>query len=312
MKTALFTAVHLLLLALASYFGVGLFYQVMSADLELAISPAAPVQASPAPAAAVALQPLDAYRTIAERNLFRTADPNAARKPTPEVVDLAALKETQLDLKLWGTLVLDDGRGSYAVIEDRKAGGQNLYRVGDRVQEASVKMILRERVVLDVAGKDEILQIEELSGAVAGAGAPARPSPAAAQAPGGTAAGGLAEAAGDSQAAESEPASRDVTLNRQTLEEAMGNVGELMKQVRIRPFFEGGKPSGLSLAGVAPGSIFEQMGIRNGDVIQAVDGQPIQTVDDVVSLYQSLSSAQNLAIQVRRGGQVQDIQYKIE
>jgi S1-C subfamily serine protease len=54
------------------------------------------------------------------------------------------------------------------------------------------------------------------------------------------------------------------------------------------------------------------MGISNSDVLQAVDGQPIQTVDDIVNLYQSLSNAHNLAIQVRRGGRVEDIQYKIE
>lgn len=48
---------------------------------------------------------------------------------------------------------MDRGRGSYAVIEDKKATGQNLYRVGDRVQDALIKMILREGVVLDVGGQ---------------------------------------------------------------------------------------------------------------------------------------------------------------
>jgi general secretion pathway protein C len=64
---------------------------------------------------------------------------------------------------------MDRGRGSYAVIEDKKATGQNLYRVGDRVQDALIKMILREGVVLDVGGgKDEILQIEEMAAASGG------------------------------------------------------------------------------------------------------------------------------------------------
>jgi general secretion pathway protein C len=189
---------------------------------------------------------------------------------------------------------MDRGRGSYAVIEDKKATGQNLYRVGDRVQDALIKMILREGVVLDVGGKDEILQIEEMAAASGGVRTPTVAAPAESLAPG------------------SEPVARDVSLDRQTIEEPMGNVAELMKQVRIRPFFEGGKPAGLSLAGVAPSSIFEQMGISNSDVLQAVDGQPIQTVDDIVNLYQSLSNAHNLAIQVRRGGRVEDIQYKIE
>jgi general secretion pathway protein C len=292
-KNIFFTATYLLLLAVASYFGVGLFYQVASADMDLALTPAAPALASPRVSAPGAAQPLQDYRLINERNLFGTTDPSKVQAPVPQPVDLMALEETELDVKLWGTLVLSDDGRSYAVIEDKKSGGQNLYQVGDKIQDALVKLILRERVVLDVDGKDEILQIEELVPASAGGGVrtaqamPEAPSP-------------------------PEPVSREVNIDRKIIDEAMGNIGELMKQVRIRPFFEGGNPAGLSLVGVAPGSIFQQMGIRNGDVLQAVDGQPIQTVDDVVNLYQTLSSAETMAIQVRRGGRTEEIQYKIE
>ncbi|HDI60389.1 MAG TPA: PDZ domain-containing protein [Desulfobacteraceae bacterium] len=287
------TAIYLLLLAVASYFAVGLFYQVVSADMDLALAPAAPPLASPRFSTPGAAQPLRDYRTITERNLFGTADPNKAQVVAPQPVDLAALEETELDVKLWGTLVLSDDGRSYAVIEDKKSGGQNLYQVGDKVQDALVKLILRERVVLDVAGKDEILQIEELAPTGASGGVQtARAMPEAPSPP--------------------EPVSREMNIDRKVIDEAMGNIGELMKQVRIRPFFERGNPAGLSLVGVAPGSIFQQMGIRNGDVLQAVDGQPIQTVDDVVNLYQSLSSADSVAIQVRRGGRVEDINYTID
>lgn len=293
MKTTLFIAVHLLLLGAASYFGVGIFYQAMSGDAGLPRMAATAGRTDDGDSSKTVAHPLSAYRSIAERNLFRTDDPNKAQQG-PKEVDLTALQETALDIKLWGTLVLDEGGRNYAVIEDKKIGGQNLYQVGDKVQEAMVKLILRERVVLDVGGKDEILQIEELAAAGAAGGGiqPARGMPEAPSAP--------------------EPVSREVSLERKVIDDAMANIGELMKQVRIRPFFEGGSPAGLSLVGVAPGSIFQQMGIRNGDVLQAVDGQPIQTVDDVVNLYQTLSSAETMAIQVRRGGRTEEIQYKIE
>ena len=293
MRHQLFTVVHLLMLAAASYFGVGLFYQFLRADLNFSLPPAAPVQAAADAPLTASPRPLNDYRIITERNLFRTADVSRTQN-APKAVDLAALQETQLDLKLWGTLVLDPGGRSYAVIEDKKAGGQHLYQVGDKVQEALVKMILRERVVLDVGGKDEILQIEQFD-AAANSGR------------------GQAAAVSERPAApEPEIATRDVALDRQAVESAAGNVGELLKQVRIRPFFQGGKPAGLSLAGITPGSIFEQMGIRNGDVLQAVDGQPIQAVDDVVNFYQGLNSAGEIVIQVRRGGRIEEIRYHID
>ncbi len=293
MKTTLFIAVHLLLLAAASYFGAGIFYQAMIGDAGLPLVPATAGRTDDSAFSKTVVHPLSAYRSISERNLFRTDDPNKIQQG-PKEVDLTALQETELDIRLWGTLVLDKGGRNYAVIEDKKAGGQYLYQVGDKIQEAMVKLILRERVVLDVGGKDEILQIEELAAAGA-AGGRIQPAPTIPEAP-----------------SAPEPVSREVNLDRKIIDEAMANIGELMKQVRIRPFFEGGNPAGLSLVGVAPGSIFQQMGIRNGDVLQAVDGQPILTVDDVVNFYQSLSSADNLAIQIRRGGRIVDIQYKIE
>jgi general secretion pathway protein C len=293
MKTYIFPASYLLLLALASYIGVGLFYQAATADLDLSLTSAPPSIAAAAAPRIAAVRPFADYNVITARDLFRTADSGMGRD-VPKPVDLAALQQTKLDLKLWGTLVLDQGRGSYAVIEDKKAGGQDLYRVGDQIQTALVKMILRERVVLEVDGKDEILQIEQLDDTAGSARKPAAVAAAARPAP------------------EPEPVARDVSLERQAVEEAMGDVAELMKQVRIRPFFLGGQPAGLSLAGVAPGSIFAQMGIRNGDVLQAVDGQPIQSVDDIVNLYQSLKSAEDIAIQVRRGGRIEDIRYKIQ
>lgn len=39
---------------------------------------------------------------------------------------------------------------TYAVIEEAKTRKQNLYRVGDTVENATVKMVLREKVVLNV------------------------------------------------------------------------------------------------------------------------------------------------------------------
>jgi len=297
MKAYLFPSIHLLLLAVAGYFAVGLFYRVTTADLVLSPPPPPARDAVAAPRAVVS-RPLGSFGVIAERNLFHTADSTEAQTAAKDV-DLAALQETKLDLKLWGTLVMDRNGLSYAVIEDKKAGGQNLYQSGDTVQQATVKMILRERVVLDVDGHDEILQIEQPA-AIAGPGSPPAP---AAPAP---------EAAAAVTPPPSEPVAKEVTVNREAIQNAMGNLAELMKQVRIQPFLEDGKPAGLRMAGIAPKSIFAQMGIRNNDVIRSVDGRQIQSVDDIIGFYQGLGEAEKLTLQVLRGGRTEDIRYSIE
>ncbi len=97
--------------------------------------------------------PFSYYSVINRRNLFNTGQKANTQADT---VDIKGLKQTNLKLKLLGTVTGNKNK-AYAVIEDLKERKQNLYRVGDSLQNATVKIILREKVVLNINGKDEIL-----------------------------------------------------------------------------------------------------------------------------------------------------------
>jgi general secretion pathway protein C len=196
-----------------------------------------------------------------------------------------------LNLKLWGT-VSGSSEGAYAVIEDVKTREQNLYRAGDVIQTATVKEIFREKVVLTVNGIDEVLQMQELESA----GASARP-------------GGLPVRAGVPPAGTTR--AQRISLRRSYIEQSMTDMASLMTQVQIQPHFENGVPAGLALSNIKPNSIFRRMGLRNGDVISGVDGNVIASVDDALKLVDSLKSASNLSVQVKRRGQEQNIEYSI-
>ncbi|MCF8079971.1 MAG: PDZ domain-containing protein [Desulfobacterales bacterium] len=281
---ALFTLANLILLGAASWMGVGLFYQAATANLEqrtdTVVFRKADIAAQRLPS-----KPLAAYSVIELRNLFNSGTESEKKAPEKDL-DIEALNETKLDLRLWGTVVFGSDAGDYAVIEDKKTRKQELYRVGDPIQNAVVKAILREKVVLNVSGKDEILTMEETPGVQLSS---ARTVPGAAP----------------------EPFQRQMTIERAAVEEAMNNIGELMKQVRIRPYFENGLPAGLSLTGVRPDSIFQKMGIRSGDVLLAVDGEQIRSVDDVVNLYEKIGASDGVALQIKRRGQTQDLDFQI-
>jgi hypothetical protein len=95
-------------------------------------------------------------QTVIEGNLFDTA---TGVETTPEKINIPALKKTNLKLKLWGTIT-GNGVSAYAIIEGATKRKQKLYRAGETVQNATIKIILREKVVLNVEGKYEILEIE--------------------------------------------------------------------------------------------------------------------------------------------------------
>jgi len=275
-----FTALNILLIAGAVYFCVKAFYKVATASLDHDSSPKATTRRVVSPEDTT-IHPMSYYREIIERNLFNTKKGTGRQ---PEKLDIETLKLTDLKLKLLGT-VSGDKKEAYAVIEDITGKGQDLYRIGDTIQNATLRMILREKVVLRVDGKDEILGIEEISSS---------------------------KKASISSKSPDMAASQNITLKRSQIETAVKDVNNLMKQIRIRPHFTNGEPDGLRLTGIRPRSIFYNMGIKSGDIITGANGKNIESVDDVLKLYQNLQSSSSLQIQIKRRGRLKTIYYNIE
>lgn len=286
---------NLLFLTLAAYLGVNIFYKGLTSRLDvIQIQPSRTAPESWQSAAPV--RPLSDYDAIGKRNLFKTGDPVAAESSeTPPQTDVAELEETELKLKLWGT-VSGEGEKTYAVIEDQQKRIQNLYRENDSILGATVKRIMREKVILTVGGKDEVLAMEKTGSGEFPAGRPSfGPTPP------------MPPISGDMP----EEAQR-FSLSRQTINDAMGDISGLMDQAKIRPHFRNGKPDGLTISRIKRDSIFSQLGLRSGDIITGVDGQAIESVDDALKFYNQLKSSSNVNLQIRRRGMPKQIEYNIE
>ncbi len=69
---------------------------------------------------------------------------------------------------------------------------------------------------------------------------------------------------------------------------------------------------GFLVREIQPGSMYEKLGLRVGDVIQSVNGQAVNTVDDVMRLYQQFESVANVSVEVRRAGRVETLVYNFQ
>jgi general secretion pathway protein C len=155
-------------------------------------------------------------------------------------------------------------------------------------------MILREKIILNVEGKDEVLEIEKAAHAGA---TPAR-----------TIAGRRLPGQG---AGQPPVRTQKIALRRSQIDNAVQDVAQLMNQVNIRPHFTQGQPDGMMFSRIRPNSIFMRMGLRNGDIITGVNGRSIATVDDALSFYEGLKSADNVTVDIKRGGRPRKIEYTI-
>jgi len=293
----IFILINLGLLTLGIYFGVQLFYQVVTAELLPADAGAsitdgvrsANERRAGNSRSANAQPDFPEYQAIVNRDLFKTTETSEA-EPETEAVELDKLKQTQLNLKLWGT-VTGTAEKAYAVIEDKSKNRQGLYHKGDAIQNATIKMILRKKVVLRVNGEDEILIMEDekdQSGRV-----------------------NTAQSSRGREASAYSPGDR-VSIDRNEINSALNNINQLMQQVRVRPHFKNGKPNGLILTHIRNNSIFNELGLKSGDIVKGVNGQEIESVDDALKFYNNLKSSSSVQLQIERRGQEKSIGYEID
>ena len=278
MKNRRNTILILAAIAVVLYLVVDIAYLI----LELSAPPAETrQQEAPGPAAAdAARDPVEAYAVIVERNLFRTTD----RPIVADAMDPGMLETTSLPLDLYGTIAGEDGRG-YAIIEERDKKKQRLYKVGDRVAGAAIVKILRNAVVLRVGESDQVLKKKEIATRGSNrlpAAAPPGPAPAPGAAP--------------------RPQARPPQAPPPG---SPSDLASLLTQARVTPHVtagSSGKPDGVVINEIQPGSLFESVGLVNGDVIQEVNGRAVTGVADLVAMYRDLKPGLSLSVKVTRAG----------
>jgi general secretion pathway protein C len=276
-------------LSLIVYFGVDAFMAIVDSRLApTSLKEREAIKLSKKVAAE--LKPLQDYTIITERNIFGGSSQDLSEVQA-EKVDIEGMPVAvkSLGLKLVGTVVANKPEESSAIIEDLTSRKQEVYREGDEVKNTRIKRILRHNVIINTGGRDEVLTMlpEESTEKSLAPPRPTRGRP-----------------------TPSETSS--IQLDREELESQMADLNELMQQVRIRPFMEGKNPAGFLVSNIKPGSLFSKMGLRNGDVIQGVNGESITTPDQAIELYESLMEGGAIDLDIKRGRRTQKLRYAVE
>jgi general secretion pathway protein C len=101
-------------------------------------------------------------------------------------------------------------------------------------------------------------------------------------------------------------------IERAAVDRNLQNMGQLFTQMRAIPNVENGKTDGFRISEVIPGSLFSQMGLRNGDVVSSVGGQALNDPTQAITLLNSLRTSSSLSITVSRHGRPVELNYQIQ
>jgi general secretion pathway protein C len=278
--------VILALMAVLLYQGVGIFYKLLTIQI-IRMRPA-PAAAIMTPAAASAVrEPADAYQVIRERNLFGTTKAVAEKQKEKQGGD--AQKDIALLIDLRGT-VAGESQYGFAIVEEKKTRKQSLVKTGDVLAGAKVVRINRNSIDLLVEDQEQTLKMAESNEAPI-----------------------LSSSPTETAAAEEPPVPDDaLMLNRSEIEAEFQDMGSMLRQAQIRPYFNAGSPEGFMITNIRSGSLYQKMGIKNGDIIQGLNGNAIRTADDMVKLYNLVKSSPSLALSIKRRGKAETLNYQFQ
>jgi type II secretion system protein C len=316
-----FSQIHVTILNFVLIAGLAIVSAMCVRDIiERRVSNEPDAQVSPSmrnPVTGVRTRPY--YDLIVKRDIFNE---------TPQESGPAPVVEEDLNLKLIGTSLASKTK-PYAIIED-PTGNESLYQLGEEVpnggklvsvetNRAIIERSSGHRVAIEIPRTD-IPQAppSQLGNGVGGIRGPMlRGLPAAMRrklqrlgrpGPGGAGNNDNNDDSNDN----SDDSSSNIQLkklgpgkfavSRAEVQQTMENPAQFFSQMRAMPHFVNGKTDGFSISQVAPGSVFQQLGLQDGDLLTSIQGQPVTNPMQAMGLIQAVKTASAIDLTVNRNG----------
>lgn len=243
----------------------------------------------------VALTREDWVDPVVRRNIFDSSKVGQPGAATDGPVDPSEGRRTDLKVVLLATVVAIPETYSSALIVEEK-GLANGYGINDVLMgEATIVRIEQKKVY--IRRNDGALEYLDMEG---NREVPER------------GAGSLAKTDGEEENGVTKSGDNKFVVERSLVDQALSNPEALASQVRVVPHkTPDGEIDGYRLSGVRKGSLFEKLGIKNGDVVHAVNGKELTSTSAALDAYNSLQSSSSFSFDVTRRGKRQTMDYEI-
>lgn len=231
---------------------------------------------------------LEAYGPIFSRNLFNRkglipGEDNSMGDPGGAPV------KTTLPWTLVGTLILRDATRSLATIEDKGASQTYPVRVDDEIPtKARILKIEPNRVIFVNLASNRREYVDLPEDLIA--------NPVTVAAP----------VSGIEQVSPNQ-----FSISHTEINKAFSNMSSILTQARAMPHFENGVPTGFQITNIVPGSIYSQLGLKDGDIVTGANGQPINDPMKAMEMFNGLKTASSLSLTVKHDGRTNNYEYDI-
>lgn len=197
-------------------------------------------------------------------------------------------------LRLVGTAVASASDKSVAIIENPQDRRQWQLREGDHAGSFRIKTILRARIIIDSGDGEATVRMRGFL--ATGSASP----------------GQLSSSTQFLSPPRSGARDRHYIIDSEAAAAALADPETVLNQASISPGRLLNRKTGFRIATFEPGSIFEQMGLRSGDLILGINDQQIEGPEEALSFIETIGAGGDIDLRIRRRARTYHIHLQIQ
>lgn len=245
---------------------------------------------------------------IKTANIFRTdkteiKTDNKPAKETPLVCKEAS-KKSSLPIKLVNTIVLQDSVKSIASVQVRSSSKLEVFRQGQKIGSlAKLDYIDDEKLIIKNLKTGFCESIQSSAGKKRRTTRLIKP---------------LTPSASRKFKKEKKTISgiinegNNFEINRSFLKDKMKNISSLLTQAKGIPINNPDGTISFKVTQIDPGGVFAYLGQQEGDIITQINGEPIKDLNEVMTLFGTITNVSNLSLTLKRNGEEVQQNYSVK
>ncbi len=191
----------------------------------------------------------------------------------------------RLELELLGTAI-GNTKDPIAFIKDLKTDKQGVYRVGSIIRGLRIIKIGKGEAILEKEAQKYVLRLSSRGRVWSKITQDSSPI----------------VVASDGQ----------IVVRKQGLLNEVSELYRTLSAVKVRPYSQSGEVLGLMVDGIPQGSIIEEAGIRNKDVIKTINDQKISSYQKALQVFRKVRNQKEIRMSLLRDGQIKRLCYRID
>ena len=218
----------------------------------------------------------------------------------PKVIN-NSIVESNIPVKLIGTVLSNNPKWSLAVIKFNDNGKRKNLAVGDSIlDDIKIHKIKQREVIVNNNNQLESIKISQKRN-FTNSREMVNPTAGRRQKRSNTENNFIRQMSEDKYA-----------ISRDGLDKQMADMGGLLRNIRVAPYSKNGNIVGFKIVSLKSNSVFTNLGLKRGDVINKISGYELNSVEKGLEIFDLLKKSPNFSVELNRKGQNRNFNYTVQ